>query len=83
METVSTDHQVSGVSTKMVMEFPVRTMPSDRIEELWPRAGESQTVDALANAASGSSYQQSGGRRSDRGWTPPVFTTRLRACPTG
>jgi diguanylate cyclase (GGDEF)-like protein len=58
MEGVTAEHHVSGVYTKMLMEFLVETMASDHIEELLRRAGETRCLDELADAGSWSSYRQ-------------------------
>ena len=52
------DHHISGVYTKMLMEFLLETMPADRIEEMLRRAGETRSLGELADAASWSSYSQ-------------------------
>ena len=58
MEAISAEHHISGIYTKMLMEFLVETMPPDHIEELLLRAGETRSLDELADAASWSSYPQ-------------------------
>ncbi len=55
---IPAEHHVSGVYTKLLMEFLVETMPSDRISELLRAAGESRSLEELADAASWSSYRQ-------------------------
>ena len=52
------EHHISGVYTKMLMEFLAETMPSDRIEELLHHAGETRSLGELADAGSWSSYHQ-------------------------
>ena len=58
MEAISAEHHISGVYTKMFMEFLVETMRSDQIEELLRGAGETRSLEELADAASWSSYLQ-------------------------
>ncbi len=58
MDAIPAEHHISGVYTKMLMEFLVETMPADQIEELLLRAGETRGLDELADAASWSSYDQ-------------------------
>ena len=58
MEAIQAEHHVSGVYTKMFLEFLVGTMPSDRITELLHRAGETRSLEELADVASWSSYLQ-------------------------
>jgi diguanylate cyclase (GGDEF)-like protein len=58
MEASQAEHHVSGVYTKMLLEFLVGTMPSDQIAELLCRAGETRSLEELADAASWSSYLQ-------------------------
>jgi diguanylate cyclase (GGDEF)-like protein len=58
MDGSQAEHHISGVYTKMLMEFLVGTVPPDRIEELLQRAGETRGFDQLADAASWSSYSQ-------------------------
>jgi diguanylate cyclase (GGDEF)-like protein len=58
MESIPAEHHISGVYTKMLMEFVGQTMASDDIEDLLHRAGETRSPDELADAASWSSYQQ-------------------------
>lgn len=50
MEAIPAEHDVSGDYTKLLMEFLVETMPSDHIEELLRRAGETRCLDELADA---------------------------------
>src|SRR6267142_2420105 len=58
MEMIPAEHHVSGVYAKMLMEFLGQTMASDDVEKLLRRAGESRSLDELADAASWSSYHQ-------------------------
>ncbi len=58
MDPSQAEHHISGVYTKMLMEFVVETMPSDRIEDLLHRAGETRGLEELADAGSWSSYSQ-------------------------
>ena len=58
MDAIPAEHHISGVYTKLLMEFLVETMPSDQIEELLRRAGESRGLEELADASSWSSYLQ-------------------------
>ena len=58
MDAIPAEHHISGVYTKLLMEFLVETMPSDRIEELLRRAGESRGLGELADVGSWSSYLQ-------------------------
>jgi hypothetical protein len=58
METFQAEHHVSGVYTKMLMEFLAETMPVDRIHQLLARAGEHRSLDELGTASSWSSYHQ-------------------------
>jgi diguanylate cyclase (GGDEF)-like protein len=58
METLPAEHHVSGVYTKMLVEFLAETMPADRIHQLLKKAGESRSIDELGTASSWSSYHQ-------------------------
>jgi len=58
METVAAEHHVSGVYTKMLMEFLAETMPVDGIHQLLENAGECRSLDELGTASSWSSYDQ-------------------------
>ena len=58
MDSIPAEHHISGVYTKLLMEFLVETMPSDRIGELLRRADESRALEELADASSWSSYGQ-------------------------
>lgn len=58
MESNLAEHHISGVYTKLLVEFLVQTMTSDRVEELLQRAGETRGLDELADAGSWSSYGQ-------------------------
>src|SRR5665213_2609630 len=58
MSAISAEHQISGIYTKMLIEFLVETRPSDLIEDLLRRAGESRSLDELDDGASWSSYRQ-------------------------
>ncbi len=58
MESNLAEHHISGVYTRLLMEFLVETMTSDRVEELLDRAGETRSIDELADAGSWSSYGQ-------------------------
>ena len=58
MVPIPAERHISGIYTKMLMELLVVTMPSDLIEDLLRRAGESRSLDELADGASWSSYRQ-------------------------
>ena len=58
MEAISAEHHISGVYTKLLMEFVVETMRPDQIEELLRGAGETRSLDELSDASSWSSYLQ-------------------------
>jgi diguanylate cyclase (GGDEF)-like protein len=54
----SSEHHVSGVYTKMLMEFLVETLSADTVHELLEAAGESRPLAELADITSWSSYSQ-------------------------
>lgn len=58
MESIPADHHISGVYTKILVEFLVKTMPTETIRELLLRAGDSRSLDELADAGSWNSYDQ-------------------------
>src|SRR5277367_4131093 len=58
MEAISGEHHISGVYTKLLMEFVVETMGPDQIEELLRGAGETRSLAELSDASSWSSYLQ-------------------------
>ena len=58
MEVISAEHHVSGVYTKVLVEFLAESMPGDCIQELLRRAGETRSLDELGDASSWSSYDQ-------------------------
>jgi diguanylate cyclase (GGDEF)-like protein len=58
MEAKSAEHHISGVYTKMLVEFLVETMSADTIQNLLRRAGETRTLDELSDVGSWSSYHQ-------------------------
>ncbi len=58
MEASQAERHISGVYTKLLMEFLVGTMPPDRIDTLLAQAAESRSLAELADAGSWSSYDQ-------------------------
>ena len=58
MVPIPAEHHISGVYTKMLMGFLVETMSTEDIQELLGRAGETRSLDELADAGSWSSYYQ-------------------------
>ncbi len=58
METTPAEHHISGVYTKLLMQFVGQTMTSDDIANLLHRAGEIRSIDVLEDAGSWSSYHQ-------------------------
>lgn len=52
------EHHVSGVYTKMLTEFLAQTLPGDAVDRLLHEAGESRSLDELADITSWSSYGQ-------------------------
>ncbi|MGD0313777.1 MAG: EAL domain-containing protein [Acidimicrobiales bacterium] len=58
MIPISAEHHISGVYTKMLMGFLAETMPTGDIQALLARAGETRTLDEVADPASWSSYDQ-------------------------
>ena len=49
---------MSGIYTKVLVEFLAESMPGDCIQELLRRAGETRSLDELGDASSWSSYDQ-------------------------
>ncbi len=58
MEPSSAEHHISGVYTKILIEFLVETMSVDAIDELLAGAGESRSTDELADIGGWNSYAQ-------------------------
>jgi diguanylate cyclase (GGDEF)-like protein len=58
MELNPAEHHISGVYTKMLTAFLVRTVSSDHIDELLAGAGETRSLEELGDAGSWSSYDQ-------------------------
>ncbi len=58
MESDLAEHHISGIYTKLLVEFLVQTITSDRVEELLDRAGDTRSLHELADPGSWSSYRQ-------------------------
>jgi diguanylate cyclase (GGDEF)-like protein len=58
METTPAEHHISGVYTKLLMQFVGQTLASDDIDELLRRAGETRSIEELEDPGSWSSYHQ-------------------------
>jgi diguanylate cyclase (GGDEF)-like protein len=58
MEPSSADHHISGVYTKILIEFLAKTMSASAIQELLSLAGETRSLNELADIGTWNSYRQ-------------------------
>jgi hypothetical protein len=58
MATTSADHHVSGLYVDMLVDFLDQSMAPEGVQEVLQRAGETRTLDEIADLASWSSYRQ-------------------------